>query len=144
MANKSNANIGFENDRDAYEEKNVFYVPEEARWATIASAAHTPEIGVVIDTAMRAIETDNKKLKNVLPKNYASPDLDKRVLGNVVDLFTNNINMDDAIFKLPTPLLLSKVVDSLDEIYKLMNESQAADEIICEICTTFLIRMVAA
>ena len=35
--------------------------------------------------------------------------------------------MDDAIFKLPTPLLLSKVVDSLDEIYRLMNESQAVD-----------------
>ena len=35
--------------------------------------------------------------------------------------------MDDAIFKLPTPLLLSKVVDSLDEIYRLMNETQAAD-----------------
>ena len=35
--------------------------------------------------------------------------------------------MDDAIFKLPTPLLLSKVVDALDEIYRLMNESQAAD-----------------
>ncbi len=35
--------------------------------------------------------------------------------------------MDDAIFKLPTPLLLSKVVDALDEIYRMMNESQAAD-----------------
>lgn len=35
--------------------------------------------------------------------------------------------MDDAIFKIPTPLLLSKVVDALDEIYRLMNESQAAD-----------------
>lgn len=35
--------------------------------------------------------------------------------------------MDDAIFKLPTPLLLSKVVDSLDEIYRMMNESQAVD-----------------
>ena len=35
--------------------------------------------------------------------------------------------MDDAIFKLPTPLLLSKVVDSLDEIYRLMSESQAVD-----------------
>jgi len=28
--------------------------------------------------------------------------------------------MDDAIFKLPTPLLLSKVVDALDEIYSMM------------------------
>lgn len=35
--------------------------------------------------------------------------------------------MDDAIFKLPTPLLLDKVVNALDEIYDLMNESQAAD-----------------
>ena len=40
---------GFENDRDAYEEVNVFYVPESARWSTIAAAAHTPEIGIVID-----------------------------------------------------------------------------------------------
>lgn len=35
--------------------------------------------------------------------------------------------MDDAIFKLPTPLLLSKVVDALDEIYRMMNEIQTAD-----------------
>ena len=35
--------------------------------------------------------------------------------------------MDDAIFKLPTPLLLSKVVDSLDDIYALMNETQSTD-----------------
>ena len=35
--------------------------------------------------------------------------------------------MDDAIFKLPTPLMLQKVVDALDEIYKLMNETQSSD-----------------
>ena len=35
--------------------------------------------------------------------------------------------MDDAIFKLPTPLMLSKVVDSLDDIYKIMSDSQSAD-----------------
>ena len=35
--------------------------------------------------------------------------------------------MDDAIFKIPTPLLLSKVVDALDEIYKIMSESDSAD-----------------
>ncbi|MEG0108965.1 MAG: class I SAM-dependent DNA methyltransferase, partial [Lachnospiraceae bacterium] len=80
---------GFEDDRDAYVEDNIFFVPPEARWSTIVSAAHTPEIGTVIDDAMRAIEAENKALKNVLPKNYASPDLEKRVLGNVVDLFTN-------------------------------------------------------
>ena len=86
---------GFEDDPDAYLEENIFFVPEEARWKKIAEAAHTAEIGVTIDNAMRAIERDNSSLKNVLPKNYASPDLDKRVLGDVVDLFTNNMNMDD-------------------------------------------------
>ena len=35
--------------------------------------------------------------------------------------------MDDAIFKIPTPLLLSKVVDALDGIYDLMNEAQSSD-----------------
>ena len=86
---------GFENDKDAYTMENIFFVPEIARWSTIAAAAHTPEIGKVIDEAMRAIEAENKALKNVLPKNYASPDLDKRVLGEVVDLFTNNVDMKD-------------------------------------------------
>ena len=86
---------GFEDDRDAYEADNIFFVPAEARWSTIAAAAHTPEIGKVIDNAMTAIEAENKKLKNVLPKNYGNPDLDKRVLGDVVALFTNNIHMDD-------------------------------------------------
>ena len=80
---------GFEDDKDAYAEDNIFFVPEDARWSKIASAAHTPEIGTVIDDAMRTIEKENTTLKNVLPKNYASPDLDKRVLGEVVDLFTN-------------------------------------------------------
>ncbi len=85
---------GFENDRDAYTENNIFFVPEDARWSKISSAAHTPEIGTVIDDAMRAIEKENVTLKNVLPKNYASSDLDKRVLGDVVDLFTN-MDMSD-------------------------------------------------
>lgn len=87
---------GFEDDKDAYSADNIFFVPIEARWDKIALAAHTPEIGTIIDNAMRAIEIENKTLKNVLPKNYASPDLDKRVLGDVVDLFTNmNMNMTE-------------------------------------------------
>ena len=76
-------------DKDAYAEVNVFFVPPEARWDVIASAAHTEEIGAVIDNAMRAIEKGNKRLKDILPKTYARTELDKRRLGNVVDLFTN-------------------------------------------------------
>ncbi len=86
---------GFEDDPDAYLEENVFFVPEDARWQVISEAAHTPEIGTVIDKAMRSVEENNKTLKGVLPKNYASPDLDKKVLGDVVDIFTNDIDMSD-------------------------------------------------
>ncbi|MDL2235935.1 type I restriction-modification system subunit M [Christensenellaceae bacterium OttesenSCG-928-L17] len=80
---------GFEEDRDEYEAENIFFVPQEARWAHIAAHAHTPEIGKVIDAAMDVIEQENKKLKGVLPKTFARPELDKRRLGDVVDLFTN-------------------------------------------------------
>lgn len=76
-------------DKDAYTEANVFFVPPPARWEVIAAAAHSEEIGAVIDDAMRAIEKENRRLKDILPKNYARAELDKRRLGNVVDLFTN-------------------------------------------------------
>lgn len=86
---------GFEEDRDFYEEERVFYVPAEARWSVIAKVAHDPEVGVAIDNAMRAIERENDSLKDVLPKNFARPELDKRRLGDVVDLFTNVKLADD-------------------------------------------------
>lgn len=34
-------------------------MPEEASWNKISSTAHTPEIGTVINDAMRAIEKEN-------------------------------------------------------------------------------------
>ena len=80
---------GFEEDKDEYTAENIFFVPENARWSVISAAAHTPEIGTVIDDAMRSIEKENKRLKDILPKNFARPELDKRRLGEVVDLFTN-------------------------------------------------------
>ena len=80
---------GFEEDKDEYVAENIFFVPENARWGVIAVAAHTPEIGAVIDGAMRSIEKENRRLRDVLPKNFTRPELDKRRLGEVVDLFTN-------------------------------------------------------
>lgn len=85
---------GFEEDIDEYLAKGVFFVPSAARWQTIASAAHTPEIGQIIDEAMQSIEKENKRLKGILPKSFGRPELDKRRLGDVVDLFTN-ISMID-------------------------------------------------
>ena len=56
---------GFEEDKDEYVSENIFYVPADARWSVIAEAAHTPEIGKVIDNAMMEIEKENNRLKVV-------------------------------------------------------------------------------
>lgn len=79
----------FEEDRDEYLAENIFFVPEKARWDYIAKNATEPEIGQVIDQAMISIEEENDRLRGILPKNYARPELDKRRLGEVVDLFNN-------------------------------------------------------
>ena len=56
---------------------------------------HTEEISKVIDDAMEAIEEENPKLKGVLLKSYAWPNLDKDKLSDVVDHFTDEINAEE-------------------------------------------------
>ena len=73
-------------DPDEYRANGIFWVPKDARWPALQAAAKQPTIGKLIDDAMLAIERDNKTLKGVLPKDYARPALDKRSLGEVIDL----------------------------------------------------------
>lgn len=82
---------GFEEDPDEYI-GITFFVPADARWDKVVKASLTAEIGVVVDAAMEALEKENKQLKGILPKNYARPELDKRRLGNVIDIFENNLH----------------------------------------------------
>ena len=76
-------------DRDEYIMENIFWVPPEARWKFLKNQARQPSIGRLVDNAMTAIELDNPTLKDVLPKDYARPALDKARLGQVVDLVSN-------------------------------------------------------
>lgn len=77
-------------DKDEYLAENVFYVPPTARWSYLQhQRAKLPTIGKDIDDAMDAIEKDNPSLKGVLPKDYARPSLDKKRLGELVDLIGN-------------------------------------------------------
>lgn len=84
-----NEGEGFEEEKDEYTCDNIFWVPVEARWKKIAEASGTEGIGLAIDKAMRAIEDENKKLKGILPKNFARPELNQLRLGEIVDLFSN-------------------------------------------------------
>ena len=76
-------------DRDEYIAENIFWVPPDARWSVLQAQAHQPTIGTVVDDAMTAIESDNPALRDVLPKDYARPALDKTRLGQVIDLVSN-------------------------------------------------------
>ena len=69
-------------DVDEYRRLNIFWVPIEARWSKLKSAAKQPTIGKIVDDAMLAIERDNATLKGVLPKEYSRPGLDKERLGH--------------------------------------------------------------
>jgi type I restriction enzyme M protein len=73
-------------DPDEYRSENVFWVPPEARWQGLQNNAKQADIGARLDAAMDAIERDNQRLKDVLSKDYARPTLDKRRLGELVDL----------------------------------------------------------
>lgn len=87
---------GFEEDRDAYSEESIFFVPPSARWEFIKKSAKLPTIGQIIDDAMIAIERENSTLKGVLAKTYARAEINKEVLGELVDLFSFNLGSKEA------------------------------------------------
>ena len=103
------ANVAAELEvRDYYTEKNVFWVPLEARWQALRDCAQLPPkaplpwskpgkaepeemrtVGWLIDNAMEAIERENAKLKNVLNKNFASTELESAKLADLIALFSD-------------------------------------------------------
>jgi type I restriction enzyme M protein len=83
-------------DRDEYLSARIFWVPADARWQKLQDAAKKPSIGKIIDGAMEAIEKENDRLKAVLPKRFARPDLDKTRLGQLIDLVGTIMVGDEA------------------------------------------------
>lgn len=89
---KAKKNYADPEAKDEYDRKKIFYVPATARWSYLVSRAKLPEIGKDIDSAMDAVEKDNPSLRGVLPKVYASGNIDPVSLGKLIDEFSN-INM---------------------------------------------------
>ena len=76
-------------DKLVYSSKYVFFVPTNARWSYLVSRAKLPTIGENIDDAMDLIEKENPKLRGVLPKQFGKPQLDKMILGELIDVINN-------------------------------------------------------
>ena len=105
-------------DPDEYIAENIFWVPREARWSVLQSQARQSTIGGTVDNAMIAIERDNPALKDVLPKDYYRPALDKTRLGQVIDL-VSDIRLDSGD---------AHATDTLGEVYEYFLEQFAIAE----------------
>jgi type I restriction enzyme M protein len=106
-------------DRDVYLAERVFWLPKEARWKVLQDNAKQEAIGNLIDKAMESIERDNPTLKGMLPGNYGRATLDKRRLGDLVDLVSNKINFADEE---------SRKQDTLGRVYEYFLSQFASQE----------------
>ena len=80
---------------DEYLARSILWVPEPARWSVLQAQARQSTIGQTVDEAMTAIEEANPALRDVLPKDYARPALDKQRLGQLIDQVSNIVVGDE-------------------------------------------------
>ena len=110
--------------RDYYQEKNVFWLPTESRWKFLQNngplviggaeleidgpnqqkiTKKITSVGHLIDNALEGIERDNQKLKGVLNKHYAQLKIDQAKLNELINLIAtipfnhNSLNSKDIL-----------------------------------------------
>ena len=83
---RADAFAALSEDRDAYTQDNVFWIPEEARFTTLLKKAADPNLGKLLDDAMAAIERENEKLRGVLYRDFARLPLEEGVLGDLMQI----------------------------------------------------------
>ena len=79
------------NDADNYTSKQVFPVPEDARWDNIIKIARADDVKLKLDTILARLETTFPKLKGLLPPIYAGSNLDKENIAGIINLFSKDI-----------------------------------------------------
>ena len=118
--------------RDFHTEKNVFWVPKQARWSYLqdnnkvviggelevgADSANGKagkkirSVGQLIDNALEAVEKDNAKLKGVLNKQYTTLKIDQSKLAELIDLNMRESNSLSEIRDALLPKLRSGEID---------------------------------
>ncbi|RQZ15568.1 SAM-dependent DNA methyltransferase [Burkholderia sp. Bp9031] len=76
-------------NRDEYTAERVFWVPPEARWATLQGQATRSDIATLIDEAILVVERDNANLKGKLPRDYARRGIEPVKLKGLIDLIAD-------------------------------------------------------
>ncbi|BEI01675.1 class I SAM-dependent DNA methyltransferase [Edwardsiella ictaluri] len=73
-----------------YQQDNVFFLPEVARWSYVKARAKQDDIAVIIDSALATIEKRNSALTGALPDNYFSRQgLEVKKLASLIDTIEN-------------------------------------------------------
>jgi len=72
-------------DADKYRGENFFWVSKKARWSYLHSRVNRPTIGKDIDETIEEIENENAIHKDILLKGYAQPNLEKALIGVIID-----------------------------------------------------------
>lgn len=83
-------------DLPFYAMKNVFFLPEIARWTYLIENAKQNDLAIKIDTALATVEKNNPVLKGALPDNYYSRlNLDVSKLAALLDTINNIDTLKD-------------------------------------------------
>jgi type I restriction enzyme M protein len=78
-------------DPDLYLSKQVFLVPEPARWENIIKIARADDVKIQLDNLLAVLEKTFPKLKGLLPPIYAGSNLDKENIAGLINLFSKDI-----------------------------------------------------
>src|SRR5664280_1875373 len=70
-----------------YQAQGVLFIPENARFSHLLNLPEGADVGKAINAAMKAIETENEDLKDVLPKTYNA--LEKNLLVTLLKNFSS-------------------------------------------------------
>ena len=62
----------------------ILIIPSTANWKYILEKAYSRDIRTYLDEAMHAIEKMNPSFKNILPKEYSSPNINVGALSNFI------------------------------------------------------------
>jgi type I restriction enzyme M protein len=83
-------------DPDNFTKRNVFLVPEDARWDNIVKIARADDIKVRLDKILALLEKTFPKLKGLLPAIYAGSNLDKESIAGLINLFSKGVFRSEA------------------------------------------------
>jgi type I restriction enzyme M protein len=83
-------------DPDNFKKKNVFLVPEQARWDNIVKIARADDIKLRLDNILALLEKTFPKLKGLLPPIYAGSNLDRESIAGLINLFSKDVFRSEA------------------------------------------------